>query len=147
MLLDRSTLPTLAHELNLGPYSNIENIRSKNANRLIIAQLNIISMRYKFDWLVEILHGNVEILLISQTKIDSFITAQFKIGYATYRLDRNSNGVGILLCVREDIPSAILNTELPIKGFCIEKNIRQNKLSLHIQSKQKLNSKPSQRNR
>ena len=64
---------------NLDPYSNNENIRSKNSNRLIIAQLNIISLRNKFDSLVEILHSNVEILLTSETKIDSsFPTVQFK---------------------------------------------------------------------
>ena len=44
-----------------------------------------------------------------------------------YRLDRNSNGGGILLCVREDIPSTLLNTELLIDGFCIEINIRKKK--------------------
>ena len=94
-------MSTLTHELNLDPYSNIENIRSKNPNRLIIAQLNINSLRYKFDSLVEILRSNVDILLISETKIDSsFPTAQFEIGYTTYRLDRNSNGGGILLYVR-----------------------------------------------
>ena len=95
----------LTPELNLDPYSNIENIRSKTPNRLIIAQLNINSLRNKFDSLVEILHSNGDILLISETKIDSsFPTAQFKVeGYTTYRLDRNSNGGGILLYVREDI--------------------------------------------
>ena len=111
--LDQSTSSTLTHQLNLDPYSNIENIRSKNPSRLIIAQLNIISLRNKFDSLAEILHNNVDILLISETKIDSsFPTAQFKIkGYTTYRLDRNSNWGGILLYIREDIPSALLNTE------------------------------------
>ena len=128
-LLGESTSSTLTHDLNLDPYSNIENIRSKNPNRLIIVQLNIDSLRYKFDSLVEILHSNVDILLISGTKIDSsFPTAQFKLeGYTTYRLDRNSNAGGILLYVREDIPSTLLNTELLIKGFCIEINIRKKK--------------------
>ena len=37
-----------------------------------------------------------------------------------YRLDRNSNGGGILIYVREDISSTLLNTELLIEGFCIE---------------------------
>ena len=112
-LLDQSTSSTLTHQLNLDPYSNIENIRSKNPSRLIIAQLNIISLRNKFDSFAEILHNNVDIHLISETKIDSsFPTAQFKIeGYTTYRLDRNSNWGGILLYIREDIPSALLNTE------------------------------------
>ena len=115
--------------MNLDPSTNIENIRSKNPNRLIIAQLNINSLRYRFDSLVEILRSNVDILLISETKIDSsFPTAQFKIeGYTTYGLDRNSNQGGILLYVREDIPSTLLNTELLIEGFCIEINIRKKK--------------------
>ena len=136
--------------MNLDPSTNTENIKSKNPNRLIIAQLIINSLRYKFDSLVEILRSNVDILLISEIKFDSsFPTAQFKIeGYATYRLDRNSDGGGILLYVREDIPSTLLNTELLIEGFCIEINIRKKMaFSLHIQSKQKLNFKPSQRNR
>ena len=112
----------LTQELNLDPHSNIENIRSKNPNRLIIAQLNINYLRYKFESLVQILHSNVDILLISGTKTDSSSpTAQFKIeGYTTYRLDRNSNGVGVLVYVREDIPSTLLNTKLFIEGFCTE---------------------------
>ena len=47
-------------------------------------------------------------------KIDSsFPSVQFYLeGYATpYRLDRNANGVGILLYVREDITSKLLNTD------------------------------------
>ena len=114
LLLDQSTSSTLAHKLNLDSYSNIEDIRSKNPNGSIIAQLNINSLRTKFESLVEILQSNVDILLISETKIDcSFPAGQFRIeGYTTYRLDRNSNGGGILLYVREDIPFTLLNTEL-----------------------------------
>ena len=84
-------MSTLTHELNLDLSTNIENIRSKNPNRLIIAQFNINSLRYKFDSLVEILRSNVDILLISETKIDSsFPTAQFEIeGYTMYSLDEN----------------------------------------------------------
>ena len=87
------------------------------------------SLRYKSDSIVGILRSNVDILLISETKNDSsFPTAQFKIeGYTTYRLDRNSNGGGILLYIREDIPSTLLNTKLLIEGFCIEINIRKKK--------------------
>ena len=104
LLLDQSTLSMLTHKLNLDPYSNIENIRSNNPNRLIIAQLNTNSLWNKFDSLVEILHSKVDILSISETKIDS--SCQFKIGYAIY--------------VREDIPSTLLNTESFIESFCIE---------------------------
>ena len=68
-LLDQSTSSTLTHKLNLDPYSNIGNIRSKNPNRLIIAQLNINSLRNKFDSLAEVLHSNVDILLFQRLKL------------------------------------------------------------------------------
>ena len=68
-LLEPSTSSTSTLELNLDPYSNIENVRSKNPNRLIIPQLNINSLRNKFDSLVETLHSNVDILSISETKM------------------------------------------------------------------------------
>ena len=75
------------------------------------------------------LHNNLDILLISETKIDSsFPTAQFQIeGYTTYRLDRNTNGGGILLYIREDIPSTLLNSDMSIESFSIEINIRKKK--------------------
>ena len=46
---------------------------------------------------------NVDILLTSETKIDSsFPTAQFHIdGYIIYRCDRNENGGGLLLYIRD----------------------------------------------
>ena len=96
---------------------------------MIIAQLNINSLRNKFDLLVQILRNNLDILLISETKIDSsFPTAQFQIeGYTTYRLDRNTNGGGILLYIREDIPSTLLNSDMSIESFSIEINIRKKK--------------------
>ena len=59
----------------------------------------------------------VDILLLSETKLDdSFPTAQFSLnGFCKpYRLDRSSNGGGILLYVRDDIPSQLL-TDYEIK--------------------------------
>ena len=96
---------------------------------MIIAQLNIYSLRNKFESLVRILHNNLEILVISETKIDSsFPTVQFQIeGYITYRLDRNANGEGILLYSREDRPSTLLNSDMSIERFSIEINIRKKK--------------------
>ena len=64
----------IIHKSNLDPYSKIENIRSKNSERLIIAQLKISSLRNKFDSLVEILHSNLDILLISETKTGSSLS-------------------------------------------------------------------------
>ena len=69
-------------------------------------------MRNKFEMLAEGIGGNIDILLVSETKIDeSFPIAQFKLnGFSMpYRLDRNKNGGGLLLYVREDISSKILH--------------------------------------
>ena len=97
--------------------------------RLITAQFNINSLRNKFDSLVRILHNNLDIQWISETEIDSSLpTAQFLIdGYTAYRLDRNSNGGGILFYIREDIPYTLLNSHMPIESFSIEINIRKKK--------------------
>ena len=87
-------------------------------------------MKSKFDSLVDLVKENVDILLISETKFDSsFPTAQFLVnGFTTYRRDRNRNGVGMLLYIREDIPSNLLNAMNLlniIEGFHIEISIRK----------------------
>ena len=122
-------MSTLNYKSISKPFEKLKNASLKNPNRLIIAQLYINSLRNKFDSLVRMLHNNLDILLISETKIDfSFPTAQFQIkGYKTYRLDRKNNGGGILLYIREDIPSTLLNSDITIEGFYIEINIRKKK--------------------
>ena len=65
-------------------------LRTSNLHRIIIAQININSIRNKFEALVNGVRGNVDILMISETKIDdSFPLTQFLIeGFtAPYRLD------------------------------------------------------------
>ena len=60
------------------------------------------------------INDNINILLVSEAKLDyRFPVGQFCIdGYSNpYRLDRTSHGVGILLYIREDIPSNMLKFE------------------------------------
>ena len=71
VLSNQSTLSTLDYEPISDPFEKLKNTRLKSPNRLIIAQLNINSLRNKFDSLVRMLHNNLDILLISETKIDS----------------------------------------------------------------------------
>ena len=42
-------------------------------------------------------------------------------------MDRNANGGGILLYIREDIPSKLLNTDLSIEGLFVEIRLRKKK--------------------
>ena len=73
----------------------LKTIRSDNANRLIFAHLNINFFRKKFDFLATQVKGKIDILMISETKInESFPKGNFLIaGFSTpYRLDRDSKG-------------------------------------------------------
>ena len=70
--------------------------------------------------------------MISETKIDnSFPISQFTMtGYSIpFRLDRTSHGGGILLFVREDIPSKIIKTDCDadFEVIFVEINLRKKK--------------------
>ena len=72
-------------------------------------------------------------IVVSETKLDgSFAAAQFLMsGFCEpYGLDRCSNGGGILLYIREDIPSCFLTEYKPIENvecLFVEINIRKKK--------------------
>ena len=112
------------------PSKVLYNICQKHSNRLIIAQLNINSLKNKFSTLSAMIKNNIDILsLLSETKIDSsFPTAQFHIdGFTIYRCHRNENGGDLILYVREDAPSTLLKIDSEIEAFYIELNIRKKK--------------------
>ena len=116
----------------------LKNIRLKNPTRLIFAHININSIRNKFDMLSDLIVGKVDILMITETKLDSsFPDSQFLIkGYSTpYRLDRNCNGGGILIYIREDIPYKAVNNKLSIEGLFVEINLRKKKWLLYNPNK------------
>ena len=103
-------------------------------NKLIFAHWNINSIRNKVEFLAEQIKGKIDILMISETKIDeSFPQENFLIdGFSSpYRLDRDSKGGGIMLYVREDIPSNFLASDSkPIESLYVELNLQNVKLFL-----------------
>ena len=109
----------------------MSSIRSKNVNRLLIGNLNINSISGKFDQLKVLVQRKLDVLVITEIKLDSsFPKGQFLIeGFSEpYRLDRNRHGGGILIYVREDIPSKELKKcYLPsdIEGIFVEINLRK----------------------
>ena len=111
--------------------SNLKAIRKGNINKLIIGQLNINSPRNKFDCLVQQITGNVDILMVTETKLDScFPVGQFLIdGYGPpIRLDRGTHGGGLMLFVRDDIPCKLLSLEnKSMEGFYVEINLQKTK--------------------
>ena len=78
----------------------LKNLRKKNMHKIVVGQININSIRNKFDHLMAAVSGNIDILLIIETKIDStFPLNQFYLnGYdVTCKNDHNTNGDGILV--------------------------------------------------
>ena len=107
-------------------------MKENSPNKIIVGDLNINSLRNKFEVLQFIININLDIILLSETKLDdSFPSAQFMLRNfgIPYRLDRNSNGGGLLLCVRQDIPSKFLKvkSDCNIESICVEVNLRKRK--------------------
>ena len=91
----------------------LEDLRLSNVDLAIVAQINVNSIRNKFDALMTGIQNKVDILLTSETKPDqTFPTRQFSIeGFISpYRLDRNGSRCGLLAHAREDIPSKLIKT-------------------------------------
>ena len=84
----------------------------KVKNKLIIANLNINSVPGKFEQLKHIIQDKVDVLVLTETKIDSsFSNQQFYIEgfFLPFWLDRNKHGEGIFVYIQGDIPSKALN--------------------------------------
>ena len=90
------------------PYAVLQNLRLKNVDKIIIGHININSIRNKIHLLADMIKDRLDILLISETKLDgTFPKPQFFLqGYSEpHRLDRTANGGGLLLYLRSDIPA------------------------------------------
>ena len=114
----------------------LSDYRTNHVGKLIFATLNINSLRNKFDELKMVISGKIDVLVITETKLDdSFPTSQFFIdGYTIpYRIDRNRHGGGVMIYVREDIPSKQLGKHTfkdNIEGLFLELNLYKYKLLL-----------------
>ena len=106
----------------------IQKIRSSNINRLIVGQLNINSLKSKFEGITNLIK-HIDILVLTETKLDeTFPKNQFLIhGYAPpFRHERNSNGGAVVIYTREDIPCKLLSkhdTPDDFEGIFLELNL------------------------
>ena len=100
-----------------------------------MANLNINSLRHKFDQLKYLVMNSIDILVITETKLDeSFSAAHFEIDgfHSPYVFNRSLNGGGIMVFVRDDIFSKELHMHkscfsADIEGIFIEINLRKTK--------------------
>ena len=124
--------------LGKDPVIMLNELRAKKGNkdRIIIGHLNINHVANKFEPLVSIVKDRIDILLLSETKLDgSFPNGQFLInGYKPpYRRDRDIYGGGLLLYVKNGIPcKEIKLSTFPndIECLFIEINLRKTKYIL-----------------
>ena len=111
--------------------SSLCNLKLRNVNHLILGQININSIRNKFGLLFSLVSNNIDVSLISETKIDNtFPVSQFCVpGYSMpFRLDRTRNGGVIMLYFKKHTPCIMLNKftfEKEIEAFAIEINLRK----------------------
>ena len=115
----------------LNPLSTIKNLRLSNVNRVVIGNLNINSLPNKFNQLKELVLKHVDILVLTETKLDdSFPNSQFSVDRFSvpFRIDRNSSGDQVMFCVRDNIPSKLQTKHFfpnDIEGLFVELNFRK----------------------
>ena len=86
------------------PKEIVNNLWLKKSKRLIFSHLNTNSVRNKFELLSDIIKNNIDVLMISETNLDSSSPdGQFQIhDYSEpYRFGRIGNGGGILVFIHE----------------------------------------------
>lgn len=100
-----------------------------------------------FDLLTQQVKENVDILIISETKLDeSFSDEQLRVPglAAPFQKDRNSFGGGIMVLIREDILSKFLLLEPePFEGLYIELSLRRKKWLINCSYNPHINSLPN----
>ena len=113
--------------------SVLDEIRIKNINRLVIGNLNINSLSSKFDQLKVLIQEKINILTITEAKLDSNVSLEHFVisAYAkSYRLVFIiQNWGGVIIHIKEPIPSKELrlniNLNMPenIESIFVEINL------------------------
>ena len=109
----------------------LKKVRLKNPKNVTTGNLNINSISGKFDQLKYLISNHVNILILTETKLDeTFRTSSFLIdGFSSpFRLNRNRKVGSILIYVRNDISSKLLTKHSfpnDIEGLFVEINFRK----------------------
>ena len=117
-----------ASKLHNDCISRFKMIRAENFDNIAVGTLNINSISPKFDEFKLMASGYIDVITVTETKLDdSFSKAQFCTDSFSipYRLDKNRNGGGLVVYVRDDIPSKMLTKHYlseDIKAAFIELN-------------------------
>ena len=132
----RSIIPEqslVSNQDNLDWFEKIKQLKQQNLSNLTFSYLNINLIRNKFSNLFDMIDQNIDIICLAETKLDdSFPASNFLIpGYTSpYRLDINSKSGGLLVYIKETIPSKKLKQLILPKNLQIlpiEINLRKSK--------------------
>ena len=120
------------HHYNVIPKDHIKNIKYNHPKNIVLGHLNINSIKNKFQCLKYIVVENIDILLISESKLnESFPEGQFLINgfHLQFRVNRNDKGGGLLLYVKEDIICRVIpiNFIPKIEAIVLEINLKKRK--------------------
>ena len=86
---------------SLNYLSEISELTLRSVNRVLIGNLNINSIRNKFDQLKDTVLKYIGIFILTETKLDeTFLTSQFLMDGFSYRFDRNKYGGGVMVYIR-----------------------------------------------
>ena len=111
----------------------LKHLRNKKPYRVIIGHINRNSIRNKSESLVKYVGNNIDILMVSDTKIDdTFPESQVLMeSFSTpYRLDWTAKGGEIFLNIRQDILFKYIKkitVNKSFEGFFVELNLRSKK--------------------
>ena len=111
----------------------MKNLRLKNHKNKLFSYLNINSVPNKFKNMSSLISGNVGILIVAETKLDSsFQTAQFLIPgfHLPFWVNLNRRSGGLLVHVKGSIPARVLtnfSTPADAQIIVFEFNLRKEK--------------------
>ena len=115
------------------PFAILKDLKAKNSDRPVIAHLNINSLSSKFEPLTEMVKESIDFFLVTESKLDdTFPMGQFQIeGFSRpIRLDRNRNGGGLIVFMRDDLTCRELKPRVlypELECTFLEVRIRHNK--------------------
>ena len=113
----------------------LSKLRRDHPNNIVIGHLNINSIREMFECLKDIIGTSIDMLLISETKLnDTFPQGQFVInGFrAPFMEDRNDKGDGLLLFLKDHVPCRIIIIDFSprIEAIVAEIKLKKKKMDL-----------------
>ena len=121
----------------LNSFSKIKELRIGNANKVITGNLNISSIRNKFEQSKETALKYIDTYVVTETKLDeTFLDSLLLMdGFSKpYRFDWTKNGGGIMTFIRDTISSKILEKHIfqnDVESIFVELNFRKCKRLLY----------------